>query len=436
MNVYQKGQKTRVSLDYPLDFIVIGAGIAGLTCAHKIIQAHPKQTIKIFESDSEAGGRIRTSASKDFQIEKGAARFSENHKYLLALIDEFGLTDQMLEIPNAKSFVYKNKSITYDLQGKLQDILKQGSKIDKKVLQKITLFQLCALLYGSEEATKIQELFGYDAEFIRLNAHAALTMFENDLFGDDQYYVLKCGLSELIRRLEASLIESGVKIEYGSEVTEMDHRRVTYRKGGTTHKISGLKIICTMPYLSLRKLQVFRDNPDIHAVKPIALCRICAKYPLVNGKVWFHDLQKTTTDNYLRYIIPMDASQGIVMYYSDLYSADMWRNWSNVSDDVLVEAIHRELALLYPDKKIPKPTKIQTCHWKAGVHLWRPNFDFQKVGKRLLKPFPEKDIYLAGECYSSKQDWMEGSLITSNKCLAMLGIKPKKTHKKSHKKSQ
>ena len=76
------------------------------------------------------------------------------------------------------------------------------------------------------------------------------------------------------------------------------------------------------------------------------------KYPVKDGKPWFHDLEKTATDNYLRYIIPINEEQGVIMYYSDLYVADMWRNWSNVSDDILIQMIHKELHSLYPSKDI------------------------------------------------------------------------------------
>lgn len=407
---------------FPVDYAIVGGGITGLYCALKISQKSSEKTILIIESDSELGGRIRTNYAKGFQVEKGAARFSENHETLMGLIQEFELEDEMLPIPSEKSFVYKNKPIRYDLGAKLQDILKQGQAMDAKLLRKITIFQLCAMLYGSEEASKIQALFGYDAEFIRLNAEAALTMFETDLFGDSQYYVLKCGFSELVKRMSEALSQnSNVEIRLGCEVTDVKDRRLTYKVGEQVHKVTCLNTILTTPYLSLRKFALFKEVPEIQAVKPIALCRIYAKYPLVDGKPWFHDIHKTTTDNYLRYVIPMDAEDGTVMYYSDLYCADMWRNWSNVSDEILIEMIHKELALVFPKKTIPKPIQIKCCHWKAGVHLWRPNYDFKKVSKGLVKPFSDKRIYLAGECYSTLQDWVEGALLSGNECLKSLG---------------
>jgi len=425
-------------MTYTKDTIIVGGGIAGLYCAYKINQVNPSQTILIIESDKELGGRIRTHYEKQFQIEKGAARFSQNHTELLKLIGEFGLTDDLCPIPNEKNFIYQKKKISYKLEDKFQDLLKKGLEKPTEYLVKVTLYQLCVDLYGSEEADKIQALSGYDAEFIRLNAYAALHMFKDDMLGDDPYYVLKSGLSELIKRMESKIKESSsVEILFGTEVTEIQNRRIVARTGDKEHKFSSLVIICAVPYLSLRKLPIFQELDILHSVKPISLCRIYVKYPMVNGKPWFHGMTKTTTDNYLRYIIPM--SDGVIMYYADLYVADLWRNWSNVSDEKLTEMLHKELHQVLPGKKIPKPLKIKVCHWKAGVHAWRPNYNFQKISKQMIQPF-HNDIYVAGECYSTKQDWIEGSLITGNMVLAKLGIisakrgsKKKKSLKKSPK---
>ena len=115
----------------------------------------------------------------------------------------------------------------------------------------------------------------------------------------------------------------------------------------------------------------------------------------------------------------MDASEGIIMYYSDLYVADMWRNWNNVSKDLLTQMIHRELRELYPEKDIPLPLKIETYHWKTGVHAWRPNFDYQEIAKKMIKPTKDH-IYVVGETYSQHQDWMEGCLESSDRLLQLL----------------
>ena len=405
-------------MPYTKDFIIVGGGLSGLYCAYQLNKKYPQKTILLLESDKELGGRIRSHQEKGFHVEKGAARFSETHERLIRLLDDLDLNEDKVPIPSETSYIYKGKKCSYDLKEKIYEIVEQSKLIPKNELDKVTLYQLCVLLFGSEEANKIQALFGYDAEFIRLNAHAALKMFHKDLLDDPQYYILKGGLTRLIEGLRDSL-GSNVEIKLGSTLTEVSERRATVTIDGRSEKLSALHIICALPYLALRKIVYFQEIEEIHSVKPISLCRIYAKYPLHKGKPWFHDIQKTTTDNYLRYIIPMSEEEGVIMYYSDLYVADMWRNWNNVSKELLKQMIHRELRDLYPDKDIPLPLKIETYHWKAGVHAWRPNFDFEKISNRMIKPTKDH-IYIVGEAYSKHQDWMEGCLESSDRLLKLL----------------
>jgi glycine/D-amino acid oxidase-like deaminating enzyme len=406
---------------YPVDYVIVGAGISGLYCALRISKKSPDKTILVIESDTECGGRIRTNYGKGFQVEKGAARFSETHSHLMNLIDEFGLSDEIVPITRKTSFIFQNKRCQYNLDSKIREMVTRGKRLEKKMLQNINVFQLCTKLYDSEEAAKIQALFGYDSEFMRLNSFAAISMFGEDLFENHQYYVMKCGLSELVSRMVEQLSQKKIEIRLGCEVTDVNHRRVVYKKNAEQHRVNAMKVILSTPYLSLRKFGIFKGVPEIHSVKPIPLCRIYAKYPLVNGKPWFHGLEKTTTDNYLRYIIPINPDEGIIMYYSDLYKAHMWRNWSNVSDSILTEMIHKELNSLFPRMKIPKPTQVKCYHWRAGVHLWRPGYDYKKISKQMLKPFSDKDIYVVGECYSTLQDWIEGALKSCDRCLKTIG---------------
>lgn len=418
-------------MPFTKDVIIVGGGISGLYTAYRICSQSPEKTVLLLESSDELGGRIRTQYDKDFQIEKGAARFSESHHRLLGLIDELGFSEEKIEIPNKTTFIYQGKPCQYNLSEKLKTIVQSSKDIPKQQLQKITFYQLCVLVYDTTEADKMKAAFAYDAEFIRLNAHACLKMFRGDLLGESKYFVLKCGLSSIIQKMKECIDASdNVEIRYNQTVTDVKDKRVFVKQGDDTTKYSALHIVCAIPYLALRQLPYFKDVQEIHSVKPISLCRIYAKYPVTNGKSWFHDLEKTATDNYLRYIIPINMKQGIIMYYSDLYIADMWRNWSNVSDEILIQMIHKELQILFPSKTIPKPTKIQTCHWKTGVHAWRPNFDFEEMSRKMIQPTHDH-VYVIGESYSRNQDWIEGCLETSDRFLRkLLGGNKKRTLKK------
>uniref|UniRef100_A0A6C0F4Z1 Amine oxidase domain-containing protein n=1 Tax=viral metagenome TaxID=1070528 RepID=A0A6C0F4Z1_9ZZZZ len=418
-------------MPFTKDVIIVGGGISGLYTAYRICNQFPDKTVLLLESSDELGGRIRTQYEKEFQVEKGAARFSESHRRLLGLLDILGLSEDKIPIPNKTSFIYQGKPCEYNLSEKLQTIVMRSKDIPKQQLQKITFYQLCVLIFDTTEADKMQAAFAYDAEFIRLNAYACLTMFREDLLGNPQYYVLKCGLSRVIQKMRECIEASeNIEIRLNQTVTDVKDKRVYVKQGDQVVKYSALHVVCAIPYLALRQLPYFKEVQEIHSVKPISLCRIYAKYPVKDGKSWFHDLDKTATDNYLRYIIPISQDDGIIMYYSDLYIADMWRNWSNVSDDILIEMIHKELHALYPSRNIPRPSKIKTCHWKTGVHAWRPNFDFEAISRKMIQ-LTSDSVYVIGETYSRNQDWMEGCLETSDRAIhKMFGKTKRKTLKR------
>ena len=184
------------------DIVIIGGGISGLFLAYNLIQEDKYKDILLIEGSSELGGRIRSEKLDEIPLEMGGARFSSEHLRLLSLIKKLGFEDKIVELPKDIDHYYGNKKIKYDLNSKLGKLLKEKSKYSKKHLEKITLFQYSVEIYGYEESKKLQQMFGYDAEFLKLNAYSALEMFKEDLLEDVSYYVLNGGLSQLINKLE------------------------------------------------------------------------------------------------------------------------------------------------------------------------------------------------------------------------------------------
>jgi oxygen-dependent protoporphyrinogen oxidase len=68
---------------------VAGAGLAGLTAAHRLAQAGWKVTV--FESTGAIGGRVQTLRSGGYQVDLGASAFSGAYQPYMALVNELGL---------------------------------------------------------------------------------------------------------------------------------------------------------------------------------------------------------------------------------------------------------------------------------------------------------------------------------------------------------
>jgi len=416
------------------DIIIIGGGISGLFSAYNLIQDKKYKDILLVESTSEFGGRIRTEKLDGIPIEMGASRFSNKHTKLLSLLKDLELEDKIVELPSKIDHIHHNKKISYDLNKKLNKLLKEKDKYSKKHLEKITLFQYAVEIYGYEESKKLQEMFGYDAEFIKLNAYSALTMFKDDLFEDVSYYVLNGGLSQVINKLESICIESDqIEIRTNVLVQDIQDKKIKVVIDGKEDILRALKIVSTMPYIETRKMEIFKGYKYIHSVKPIPLIRIYAKYPMDNktNKPWFHNLSRTITNNYIRHIIPIDYDNGIIMIsYTDFYTAEMWNNWYQLGENILTDKLHQEINKLFKITP-PKPLEYKVYYWRGGVHVWRTTNSMDQTYQKLLKPFEDKEIYLANESFSKHQCWIEGSLDMVTDVLKLLKVKKLKINKLS-----
>ena len=73
------------------DYVIVGAGIAGLYTGLKLLKANPSKKILILEKYDYNGGRIVTYRNRGHQWEIGAGRISMRHGRLLKLMDDYHL---------------------------------------------------------------------------------------------------------------------------------------------------------------------------------------------------------------------------------------------------------------------------------------------------------------------------------------------------------
>lgn len=73
---------------------VLGAGITGLTAAHRLVQQGHR--VRVFDASDRVGGAIRTEISGDWLVEAGPNTVLAREPALTALIDELGLSSERL----------------------------------------------------------------------------------------------------------------------------------------------------------------------------------------------------------------------------------------------------------------------------------------------------------------------------------------------------
>lgn len=410
------------------DIIIIGGGISGLFLAYKL--SFVNLSILLVESSNRLGGRIYTKHNQGVTFESGAARFHSTHKKLLSLLQELDLVGLIYPLPRVLDHNLRKKDMrihssppyetshNLDTMNLLQKSIVMKDKFKKEELTNISLFQYLTLIFDHETALFMKDSFGYDSEFIELNAYSALNMFEKDLFSSDQYYSLQGGVSLLIEKLQSKLQQKdNVTIQMNKQVIDINDRMVLL-SGNETFYFKYL--LCAIPQKSLLQFPYFKSLSSLNSVKEIPLLRIYAKYP--EKDVWFKGIQRTTTDNILRHIIPIDPSKGLIMIsYTDNHLAETWRNAYMNGEDFLIKMLHKEIKSLY-DIDPPAPEFISFDYWANGLHVWKPGSDSSKVSSEIIRPIPGKNIFICGESFSLKQGWIEGALETCYQVASSLNL--------------
>jgi monoamine oxidase len=380
--------------------IIVGAGIAGLYIADKLVTAGVKN-IMIIEKESHLGGRIITS--KKHHVEIGAGRIHSSHTKVLALIKRFGLTT--IPIGGASLFrsLGSTKSRVNAFETAFPPIADLLRRLPYTELATQTIRQLLNRILGPRQAEALLIEFPYRAEVDMMRADLGLKAFQDGIGSPDGYCVVKGGLSSLTEALTARLKKAGVTILQNTEVINVTATGVKTK----SEFMEAGRIILAIPVWNLNTMPCLKGDPTLKLLGSSALTRIYATYPTT---AWFNP-KKLVTDSPLRYIIPV-SKDTLMISYTD--GADT-RTYRGLKGPALQRAIQRDLKALFPEqeKAVPEPTWIQAYEWSEGTTYWKPGtYDPAQQGKAILQPKPSEqpNLFICGESFSQKQAWIEGAL--------------------------
>jgi len=353
-----------------LDTIVIGGGIAGLYVA-----LDAPQTL-LLEATSRLGGRIFTHQTPRYEI--GAGRIDKRHVLLRGLLKRFGLSEINLK-PSKTD----------------EDLLALLPLQQPPSARNTTLGDLLREKMSADEVEKMRHAFGYYSEFEVMNAYDASALLREALSG--KYFVVKEGLSELIKRMATN-----VNYKLNHSVKRVSRTENGFDVDGYACK----RVVFAIPPKELARFHVLSER-DLHAVAPLPLLRIYASYSIP----WAEGINAFTTDSWIRHVIPI-TPKIIMISYTEGRDIEPFRKKRGLkADSVLSKAIHKELRNILPAIHVPDPIQFGAYLWEEGGHAWLPGVNSHLVAPKILNP--AKDVYVCGEAFSHKQAWMEGALETA-----------------------
>tara|TARA_Y100000389_G_C17331942_1_gene448565 strand:- start:228 stop:998 length:771 start_codon:yes stop_codon:yes gene_type:complete len=250
-----------------------------------------------------------------------------------------------------------------------------------------------------------------------MNAYDAYKTFKSD-FGNIQYYGLKNGLSNLCELMKKRIEKNGSKVCLRSKVYYIKKNNsnfvVKYKKNNIIKNVNGFKIIFAIKPSQLKEFNILSPIfKHINSVYNAPLIRIYAKY----DEVWFKNINRTTTNNILRQIIPISKENGLIMVsYTDGIDTKPFLNKNKLKNDkILRNIVKKNLQKLFPNIKIPDPIYFKAHLWTIGCHHWLPKYNSTIIQKEIINPL--ENVYICGEGFSKKQAWIEGALESSNNVL-------------------
>jgi monoamine oxidase len=401
--------------------VIIGAGITGLYLAYKLISIKnvSPEDIVIYEKNNRIGGRIYTYSNKGFNYSVGAGRLGKKHKYVMKLIKDFNLLDQIIDIGKDKGYYINGKMMTekellayyksnYSSLDKLWDYaINKNVKVNK---HDYNLHNYLSLFLPTNEVEVLNKSLGYIGEIYDMNAHNAILTLRKDFdVKNNEFFVLKEGIQKLCDVLYGYLKSRNVKIEFNTLLTDIDDTNKTYNVNNKKYKYTKLYLTLTRgDYLNIPYFKKYENV--LNSVNDGKLLRIYAQFK----DVWFKDMPKTLTDNKLQFIIPINYNSGLIQIsYTDSYNAEFWNTFKD--EKSVKKHIKKLLDEMFPDKKIKEPEWITMHYWSSGDHMWKVGINSNKIQNTIDDLFTKKDIYILGETYCDRQAWVEGAIETVHK---------------------
>ena len=401
------------------DYIIVGAGIAGLYTGLELLKAHPSLKILILEKYNYIGGRIVTYHKDGHQWEIGAGRISMRHGRLLKLMDHYGL--HLFPIEGNDTLYLDDKSKVGEFDDLLKTYLEPLTSLPLPVLYKNTLDTLLRQIHGPKKAHDFLLKFPYWAEVHTLRADIALESFMVEFSKKAHYCTVKEGYQEIPKAIAADFEKRGGIIQFNTTVKDIQELRTGVNVCCSDGSIMvANRVILALHAEALKHIPFARRHmPALKHLVMEPLVRMYAVFPLINGKSWFQNKPKMVTADPVRYIIPVGKDTIMISYTEGPY-AKFWINLQKKKGDAFVQKeVMKHIRALFPGTHIPEPLLFKIHPWTSGCTYWTPGlYDVRRMSDEAHQL--TNRVFACGESISLRQAWTEGALESAETLLKLL----------------
>lgn len=419
------------------DIIIVGAGIAGLYSAHRILKQSPDTSILILESESKSksksniGGRMGNDQFYGASVVKGAGVGRKKTDVLLAALlkeldvdsHEFWIDRNFSPKIQDQGVVDVNKTVAF-----LRKIYKQNPIKQQQTFKEFAVEHLGERVYSQFVLTT-----GYtDYEYADVYSVLYLYQMDNNASGWTAFHV---PWSDLVDKLKERV--GSRRIKTGQQVSSIQYRDcnfevVSNNVSSNKHNVFLTKKVIVATRIDTVK-RLFPGMPVYRQIQGQPFLYVYAKFNKESAAIL-----KTLVPTYtvveppLQKIIPMDADKGVYMIaYADNHNATRLKPYLDETCESNKRYFERQMERALGLGSACSAGLGSACeklhiiaftsyYWKIGTHYCEPldtrNYrNLQQMLDRAQHPVP--GILVVGEAVSAHQGWTEGALESVDRVL-------------------
>ena len=395
--------------DTVYDYIIVGAGIAGLYTAYKLTRNRKQLKILILEKEKQIGGRAGTDMFYGTKIMSGAGiGRAKKDKTLLRLLKE-------LKIP-VRFYTTKINSIGFKRINILKTMNQLKIKYKRSPLsdrRNMTFKKFAIKHLGIRKYNKFKLSSGY-------------TDYEND---DVCNVLYNYGMEDNVGGWKAfsvdwrNLIDQLAKRIGKTKIkTNQEVNRVSKKSGESfilkteTNEFKTNKVVIASTVNTVRKLI---KNTVYNQIESQPFLRIYGKFNKISTQIINEKLHTFTfVKGPLQKLIPINRDKGVYMicYNDNDHTLQLQSKLKNNKRNRNYFCRLVEKALVIDHNQLLM-IGMKVYNWKEGTHYYKP---FGKTGLKELifkAQHPIENILVVGEMVSENQGWVNSALESVDKII-------------------